>query len=314
VARVLSTAIVLALLAATAVAFAITEGAKLDKSPIAATFVDPIFSPDGTKLPVAHVRFRLRSRERLTVWVQDKHGDRVATLLPDRTLPKGTVVRLAWNGLTPSGLVEPDGVYMPVVKLERSHRTIVLPSEIRLDTKPPVITVTSKHPRYPILSPDGDGHRDTFAIHYRISERANAILAVRGRRVLFLKGQKTSGELLWRGQVRNSQHQLVRAKPGRYLLTISARDTAGNVSKGVPFDIAHVRYLALGRTRVVVRPGGHFALRVSTDAPTVTWRLHGRSGVQRAGTLRLRAPKSAGVYRLYVTAAKHAAKCTVVVA
>jgi hypothetical protein len=314
VARVLSTAVVLALLAATAVAFAITEGAKLDKSPIAATFVDRVFSPDGTKQPVAHVRFRLRTRERLTVWIQDKHGDRVATLLPDRTLARGTVVRLAWSGLTPSGLVEPDGTYMPVVKLERSHRTIVLPSKIQLDTKPPTITVTSKHPQYPLLSPDGDGHRDSFAIRYRINEPANAILAVRGRRVLFLRGQKTTGELIWRGQVRNSQHRLVRATPGRYLLTISARDTAGNVSKGIPIDIAQVRYLALGRTRVVVRPGGRFALRVSTDAPTVSWRLHGRSGVQRAGTLHLRAPKSAGVYRLYVTAAKHAAKCTVVVA
>jgi hypothetical protein len=314
VARVLSTAVVLALLAATAVAFAITEGAKLDKSPIASTRVDRVFSPDGTLKPVAHVQFRLRTRERLTVWIQDTHGDRVATLLPDRTLAKGTVVRLAWSGLSPSGLVEPDGTYMPVVKLGRSHRTIVLPSPITLDTKPPVITVTSKHPQYPLLSPDGDGHRDSFTIRYRLNEPANAILAVRGRRVLFKQGQKTTGELVWNGKVRNSQRLLIQPPPGRYLLTISARDTAGNVSKGAPFDIAHVRYLGLGRTRIVVAPGGRFALRVSTDAPTVTWRLHGRSGVQPAGTLRLRAPKSAGVYQLYVTAAKHAARCTVVVA
>jgi hypothetical protein len=47
VARVLSTAIVLALLAATAVAFAITEGAKLEHSPILRTRVSPIFSPEG---------------------------------------------------------------------------------------------------------------------------------------------------------------------------------------------------------------------------------------------------------------------------
>src|SRR5205085_10732066 len=41
VSRVLSTAIVLALLAATAGAFVITEGAKLEKSPIAGTKVTP---------------------------------------------------------------------------------------------------------------------------------------------------------------------------------------------------------------------------------------------------------------------------------
>jgi hypothetical protein len=312
VARVLSTAVVLALLAATAVAFAITEGAKLDRSPIAATFVDKVFSPNGTVRPAARVQFRLRTRERLTVWIRDKDGRRVVTLLPDRTLARGSEVRLAWNGLTSSGTLLPDGIYMPVVKLERSHRTIVLPSPIRLDTKPPVITV--KHPQYPLLSPDGDGRRDTFRIHYRLDEPANVILAVRGRRVLFKRGQKTAGEIVWNGRVRNSQGRLVRPRPGRYLLTISAQDTAGNLSRGFPFAIAQVRYLSVGRQRVVVRPGGRFALRVSTDAPRVSWKLNGRSGVQRSGTLHFRAPKSPGVYRLYVFAAGHAARVTVVVA
>jgi hypothetical protein len=55
-------------------------------------------------------------------------------------------------------------------------------------------------------------------------------------------------------------------------------------------------------------------LRVSTDSPFVHWTLHGRSGTQRKGTLRLTAPKSIGVYRLYVTAGTHAAVCVVVVA
>ena len=77
-ARVLSTAVVLVLLAATAVAFAITEGAKLDKSPIAGTDVSPIFSPAGTIKPNAEVRFRMRTRERLSVWIQGADGKRVA--------------------------------------------------------------------------------------------------------------------------------------------------------------------------------------------------------------------------------------------
>jgi len=187
----------------------------------------------------------------------------------------------------------------------------VLPSPIVLDTKPPTVTV--KHPQYPLLSPDGDGRRDRFTVHYKLSEPAHAILAVRGRRVLFTKGQKTSDELVWDGRVKNSQGLLVRAKPGRYLLTLSAQDRAGNVSKGFPFAIAQVRYLTLARKRVVVRSGGKFALRVSTDAPRVQWRLHGRSGVQRSGTLHFRAPKSTGVFQLYVFAGGHAARTTVVV-
>ena len=80
------------------------------------------------------------------------------------------------------------------------------------------------------------------------------------------------------------------------------------------FAIAQVRYVTLARTRVVVRPGGRFALRVSTDAPQVDWRLHGRSGTLPRGTLHLRAPKAAGVYRLYVSVGSHSAVCSVVVA
>ena len=77
--RVLSTAVVLALLAATALAFAITEGAKLEESPIYGTDVTPIFSPSGTPKPSPQVKFRLRTRERIEVWIQDGRGQRVAT-------------------------------------------------------------------------------------------------------------------------------------------------------------------------------------------------------------------------------------------
>jgi hypothetical protein len=311
VARVLSTAVVLALLTATALAFVVTESAKLEKSPIMGTKVTPLFSPDAVDptLKNADVIFRLRTTERIEAWIQDGDGNQVRDLQAPRTFKRGTRLDLVWDGFTDSGIVVPDGVYMPVVKLLRSHRTIVLPSEIRLDTKPPVITV--RHPQYPILSPDGDGRHDSFIVPYRINERGNAILAVRGTQVEFTRCCKQVGELHWTGRLGNPPRPV---RPGRYLLTVAARDEAGNESKPYPFAIAQVRYITLARDRVVVRPGGKFFLRVSADTPAVHWTLHGRSGMQRTGTLRFTAPKSAGVYRLYVTAGTHAAKCTVVVA
>jgi hypothetical protein len=310
VARVLSTAVVLALLAATALAFVITESAKLEKSPVMGTKVPyPVFSPTGVGPKTAKVIFRLRTRERIESWIQDSEGNKVRELQPPRTFNRGARLNLVWNGFDDSGLLVPDGVYTPVVKLIRSHRVLVLPSPIRVDTKPPVITV--RHPLYPILSPDGDGRRDSFSVHYRVNEKAQAILAVRGTRVELTHSRKQAGELHWNGKLGTPPRPV---RPGRYLLTVAARDLAGNESKPFPFAIAQVRYIALGRDRVVVRPGGKFALRVSADSPTVRWTLHGRSGVQRTGTLRFTAPKSAGVYRLYVTAGSHAAKCTVVVA
>ena len=63
-----------------------------------------------------------------------------------------------------------------------------------------------------------------------------------------------------------------------------------------------------------MRPGGRFAIRVSTDAPTVRYLLHGRRGLARRGTLHLRAPKSPGVYRLYVSSGGHSDRAVVVVA
>ncbi len=306
-ARVLSTAIVLALLAATAAAFAITEGAKLEHSPITRTKVDQLFSPAGTAVPVAHIKFRLRTRERISVWIEDEHGTNVRNLITGRTYKAGSNLDLVWDGVADNGIVEPDGVYKPVVKLARSHRVITLPNPIRIDTKPPVITV--RHPLYPILSPDGDGRNDSFTVPYTVNEPAHGILRVRGRQVEFTLRQKESGTLVWNGKLKGEP-----ARPGRYLLTVAAQDRAGNVSKGFPFAIAQVRYLTLARDRIVVKPGARFALRVSTDYPTVQWRLHGAHGEQPRGTLHFRAPKKPGVYRLYITAGKHSAKTAVVVA
>jgi hypothetical protein len=310
VARVLSTVVVLALLAATAAAFVITEGAKLEKSPVAGTAVDSVFSPASVvpEKKNAHVRFRLRTRERLAVWIQDAKGHRVATLLSNRNAPRGSQFDLVWDGFSQSGVIFPDGLYKPVVKLERSHRTLVLPNPIRLDTKAPVITVR-KVP-HAIISPDGDGHNDVFRQAYRVSEPAHGILSVRGQRVEYTLGQKPTGQLIWNGKLGKPAKAV---RPGMYVLRASAVDRAGNQSTPYPSAIVQVRYVTLARKRVVVAPGRRFFLRVSTDAPTVRWQLHGRSGVARAGTLRIRAPKKPGVYHLYVTAAGHSAVATVVV-
>ena len=67
----LSTAFCVALLAATAVAFALTEGAKTELSPIFATRIAKVFSPVCKPAlchgDAANIDFRLRVRERLEV-------------------------------------------------------------------------------------------------------------------------------------------------------------------------------------------------------------------------------------------------------
>lgn len=312
VTRALPIALVIALLAATAAAFALTERAKLELSPIYGTQPAQVFSPDS-KVPakkLAHVRFHVRKSESIDVWIQDSHGRKVDDLLTHRAVRPKELVQVVWDSFTPSGVGVPDGTYQAVVKLERSHRTIVMPSDIDVDTTPPRITARPRT-KYPIISPDGDGHVDAFRVPYELSEPAHAILLLRGTQVVYTNGQKEKGTLVWNGKVPGSSRAL---PAGRYVLSVAAQDRAGNQSTGVPFAIGQVRYVTLARNRVVVRPGGRFALRVSTDAPRVDWLLHGRRGSLPRGTLRLRAPKTAGVYRLYVSAGSHTAVCSVVVA
>jgi hypothetical protein len=302
VARVLSTAFLVVLLAATAAAFALTEGAKLELSPIYKTDVAAVFSPGITP---GYIDFRLRKKDKLTVWMTSD-GKRVATIVPGRTYKPGWV-RLEFSGIAPDGLDLPDGGYMPVVHFAHSHRTITIPSTIRIDTKPPVIRFPKR--QHAVISPDGDGHKDFYAVHYTLNEPAQAILYVNRKRYEVTRSEKLSGELVWRGRVGG-----LPAKPGIYVLSISARDLAGNVTKPFPFAIVQVRYITLGRARILARPGARFAVSMSHDSPTVTWLLHGRHGVARGVTLHLRAPSKAGVYRLYVTAGTHTAEALVVVA
>jgi hypothetical protein len=106
VARVLSTAFCVALLAATAGAFALTQGAKTELIPIYRTHVDKVFSPECTcATAAANIDFSLRRKDRLTVWL-DYDGRRVRTLVPGRTYPRGPV-RLEFNGIAENGATLP---------------------------------------------------------------------------------------------------------------------------------------------------------------------------------------------------------------
>ena len=102
------------------------------------------------------------------------------------------------------------------------------------------------------------------------------------------------------------------------MLKISAEDESGNRAKPFPFAVVTIRYVRLGRDRVLAKPRTHFAILVLADAKQVDWLFaRGRGSIKTQNgraTLRLRAPKKPGVYRLYVTAKGHAAKALVTVA
>ena len=123
---------------------------------------------------------------------------------------------------------------------------------------------------------------------YRLSEPAHAIVLVNGRRALFTR-RSAGGALVWSGR-RGGRAP----RPASTCSRARRRTSAGNRSEPYPFAVVQVRYVALGRKRIVARPGGRFAVRVSTDAPTVGWRLGGRTGVAPARHARAAGAAQAG--------------------
>jgi hypothetical protein len=295
-----------ALLGATAVAFAVTDDAKLEPSPILAVAAPAPFSPVcNCDTAVATIPFRLRVPERVSVWVEHD-GKRVSTLVDRRAFAAGPV-RVPFEGVSEQGLTLPAGIYRAVVRLDRAHRTIALPYAIAIDLDPPA--VRAPHRVYSHISPDGDGRKDAFSVRYRLSERGRAILLVDGREAVVARSPARRGVLRWDGKVGGRL-----AAPGNHVLRITARDVAGNRARPFPFAVVQIRYVRLGRDRVLASPGGRFAILALSDSEQVSWLFNRRRGVARPGTLRFKAPRRPGVYRLYVSAGDHAAKALVVVA
>jgi hypothetical protein len=309
VARVLSTAFCVALLAATAVAFALTEGAKTELSPIYGTKIpykvfSPSCNPRRCRATIAPIEFKLRKRQHLQVWMI-RNGKRVSTIVRGKTFPKGQVT-LGFTGVADDGVtLLPAGTYQPVIRITNDHRTITLPNTIEIDRTPPELTRFPKQV-YTHISPDGDHRNDVFRIPYVLNGPAHAVLLVNNRQTIFTRSQKPRGTLTWNGTVGGKK-----LRPGRYLLLIAAQDAAGNRSEPFPFAVVTIRYLALGRKAIDVAPRHRFALFVLSDAKNISWLFDRGRGEQRSHTLRLRAPRKPGRYSLYVTAGGHTARATV---
>ena len=305
-ARLPQTLIVLALLGATAAAFAVTERLKLERSPITGTRVDRVFSPVcECARDVAVISFVLRKPETVTVDVIDSNGRSVRTLVRNRDEAKGRV-SYTWDGYNGGERVVAEGRYRPRVELEEHGRTIVLPNPIRVDTTPPRIRIVRVFPR--VFSPDGDGRRDRVTATYELDEAARAMMLVDGRQRVLSKFPELEGRLVWFGRVNGGS-----VRPGTYEIRLRAFDRAGNRSRRTRAVAVRARYVELARDRVEVVAGRRFGIRVSTDAASYRWLFAGERGAGRTPLLVLRAPETPGTYTVYVTVGSRADRARVVV-
>lgn len=302
--RILSTAVIVGLLAATAAAFAITERLKLTKSPIIGMkVVREYVSPRAHTTADFSIRFR--RADRVTVSILDAHRHEVDTLayrVPARRGRKSFV----WNGRTDTATVAPDGTYRMEVHFANQRRTILIPNPIVLESKLPAVLDAGAV--RPVFSPDGDHQSDTVTIHYKLSEDAHVLVFVDGKRIIRGRSHRVKDKVSWNGMVDGKL-----LPPGTYTLVVGAVDLAGNRATKMQQVAVTLRYIALSVTRVAVNPDARFRVRVSTDAKRYHWTLGTRSGFASAPVLKLRAARSPGTYRLTVREHGHVDTATVVV-
>jgi hypothetical protein len=302
--RLASLLVVLALLGATAAAFAVSERLKLEKSPIVAPEITKVFSPVcECDSAAATIGFGLRKDDRVSLSVVDSEN-RVVRELADAVPASGRFQR-RWDGRDDEGRLVADGVYKPRLRLAHGRRTFLLPNAIRVDTAAPTITLVSAKPQF--FSPDRDGRADRVRARYELTEPANALLLVNGARAGRTRFRPTEGMLDWYGTIGGRKQ-----RPGLYRLQLSAEDPAGNLATRTKPVFVELIYIALGRATVRAKARTRFGVRVTTDATRFSWRFAGRTGSAAPGLLVLRAPK-AGRYTLFVEANGHADKARVVV-
>ncbi|HYY75843.1 MAG TPA: FlgD immunoglobulin-like domain containing protein [Gaiellaceae bacterium] len=277
--RVAVPLLVLALLVATTAAFAVTEALKLEPSALSRPRFDRIFSPTcACPQSTARLAVRLREADTIDAVIVDADGDLVRTLASESREPAGRVV-LGWNGEDDGGDVVPDGRYRLRVHLDDERRTIVIPNLVRVDTDPPTVELVEVSPR--VLSPDGDNRGDRARIGLRLSERARPLVLVdRARAAAARSRARGRSELVWPGTTRRGP-----LATGSYVVTLRARDRAGNLSAPTAGSVVRIRYIELAGGTLRARRGGTLRFRVSTDVAGFRWAILRRSGARR-GLLR----------------------------
>ena len=170
-----------------------------------------------------------------------------------------------------------------------------------MDTTPPQTTLVSVKPHELTLADQ------KAKVRYQVSEPARGIVYVDGRRAVVSLFHPLEGKLDLYLRLRGAD--LAR---GPHKVTVGAVDVAGNIGPASAPERIVVRYVELARKALRVRAGGVIAVRYS-GAGTVRWRLGGRTGISRHGTVRIRAPLAPGRYGLFVLQYGHADRAIVTV-
>lgn len=258
----------LALLAASATAFAVAQRFKLQRAPVTQPRFTRVFGPMcGCDKATARLSVRLRRAESLGAAIVTMDGDHVRTLATGLEQPPGRV-QFTWDGRDDAGKIVAEGRYRLRLRLERAGRTIIVPTPVRVDTTPPRVELIAVKPR--VISPDEDGRADRARYTYRSSEF--------GYPVVYVNGEYTARGRHWPAGVGKAQWR-ARAGGGTFLpagiyrTRLAVVDVAGNSSEPTEEVVVRIRLIDLAERRLVARRGGRITIHVDVDAKSVSWAI-----------------------------------------
>lgn len=231
------------LVAATFAAFFVAQRLKNAPSVVQRLMATYTFSPNGDgRYDAAHITFRVKQADDVTVEMLDADGDPVRTLMDDQHLKayKPIDPSLKWDGRDDDGQLVPDGRYRIRITLRHLGRSLIAQRSIVKDTTPPRPKVRSIGPSKaygPELLPEPGGAPAKI--------RFDAV-GYRGRLMIFRTAPgaprpvyehdlpKGSTTFRWDGRTAAGN----RVGPGTYLVVLQWRDFPGNIGNSVPLDRA----------------------------------------------------------------------------
>jgi hypothetical protein len=277
---------------ATALSFAFAQ--RLKREPPLAYDVQALelFSPTAPEAQHrARFSFYLRKPDTITIYITDKAGNPVRTIIRDLEVKNGKQVKASWNGANDRGKLVPDGEYRVQVVLQEAGRAIQLPKTLVKDTKAPEPKLLSIGPEKtgatprPELIPRADGKPIT--VRYRAAGRSIGISVIRTdlarpRTVLEVPAAEGQTKWVWDGTVEGKK-----VSQGTYVVAIHAKDFVGNVgwSTGSAIPIppfggqlkgqggVTVRYLAAQSPQAAVPAGKRAGIGVISAGKRYQWTI-----------------------------------------
>lgn len=162
---------------------------------------------------VARLSFLLRKPQRIDVELVDRDGELVLPLAEDERRPAGRV-QYEWDGRNAEGAVVPDGLYRVRVHLLDDRRTIVIPVDLRVDTRPPAV-------RRVAIAPTTVAAGGEVEIRFAPNEFGVPLVIVDGKvAARGPAGKPGASTVTWEAPV-----------AGTYEVAVALEDRAGNVSE-----------------------------------------------------------------------------------